>query len=44
MAHVSPSLNCLSSYGMGVAIFRFFVSVCFDDKTGYQFNDMNGRL
>ena len=34
MAHVSPSLNCLSSNGMRVAIFRFFVIVVFEDKQG----------
>ena len=33
MAHVSPSLNCLSSYGMGVAILCLS-SFCFDDKQG----------
>jgi len=34
MAHGSPSLNCLSSNGMRVAIFRFFVIVVFEDKQG----------
>ena len=35
MAHVSPSLNCLSSNGMGVAVFRLFIIVFFfDDKQG----------
>ena len=31
---VSPSLNCLSSNGMTVAIFRLFIIVFFDDKQG----------
>ncbi len=44
MTCVSPYPDRLSLNGMRVAIFRFFVIVVIFLETGYQFNDMNGRL